>query len=288
MLILDKFTPILNSCCTATTGKIFQTAKNLGFRVYGSGNRIGSRFAYRKGKLPTSPMIVCHADTVVSRGNGPHAFAYDIKTKRAQSIALDDRLGIACMFYGIKSKSFLRDCAMLICDDEETGQSSARKFALEVTPNFLVELDRRGTDVVCYEYDTPILRSLLKSVGYSIGSGSFSDICYLDGYGVAGFNVGIGYHREHSTECYANLADTFDQLARLQKFIQQFGHIRLEHDPYFCDDYRYYGLPKKSYQGYDDYPAKVSTNALDDNYDDFGLGSNGYYSKKDWGRRIGF
>lgn len=241
VLTRKAFVPLLKSVCISTTKEVFQAAKNRGFtiRSIANGNREKRIYAFRSGVSPNSPMIVCHADTVVNGGAGPHDFAYDKASDTVTSIALDDRLGVACMFHAIDNKTPLADCAMLICDDEEIGYSSAQVFKEKIKPNFLVELDRRGVDVVCYDYDSTLLRSLLKSCDFTIGNGSFSDICYLQSLGVVGFNVGIGYHNEHSIKCHAKLSDTDSQIARLLRFIAKFGDVRLDYDEYGTADYAY-------------------------------------------------
>lgn len=243
------FLPLLESLCVSDTLSVFRAAKALGFRLI---KRKGQRLAFRPGATKHSPLIVCHADTVVNGGDGPHPFSYSAESDTVTSIALDDRLGIACMLSAVDASLPLASCAMLICDDEEIGNSSARVFSLDITPNFLVELDRRGTDVVCYEYETRLLRSLLTHAGFRIGRGSFSDICYLGIYGVCGFNVGVGYHNEHSHKCHAVLADTFSQLGKLDQFLAKFGDVRLDWSEsdsqrdYF-DDYHYGAIsPTKS------------------------------------------
>lgn len=219
---MSTFNATLRSLCLATVDDVFIKLSKLGFVDNG-------QYSFRPGKLPTSPLVVCHADTVVDFGYGPHNFS--IKGSKVTSIALDDRLGIACMVDAIHTKSALSDCAMLVCNDEEIGKSTAQFFNEDVIPNWMVELDRRGDDVVAYEYDTPLLRSLLRSVGWVVGNGSFSDICYLESLGVIGFNMGVGYHMEHSQECHANLKDTHRQIGKLLNFLQAFGDIRLDYEP---------------------------------------------------------
>jgi len=237
---MKSFETRLRHLCSATTSQVFDFLGTLGFEVVVTGNR---RYAYRAGLLSTSPLVVCHADTVVNGGDGPHNYAFNKKSSVVTSIALDDRLGIACMVHAIEEATPLADCAMLVCDEEEVGNTTAKLFTTDSEPNWMVELDRRGTDVVAYEYDSTLLRSLLTSVGFSIGNGSFSDICSLTHLGVVGFNVGVGYHREHSKVCHANLLDTFMQISRLHDFLAKFGDIRLDYDgyqdTYYIDDYGY-------------------------------------------------
>ena len=225
---VQEFVGLVKQCCLQTKKQLFKQLKSLGFQKHVRSGRV---FYFKPGLDTTSPMIVCHADTVVNGGNGKHNWGYDDTTATVTSIALDDRLGIACMMFLIDSDTDMATFAYLVCDDEEIGRSTAQEFDLDVEPNWLVELDRRGTDVVCYAYETPILCALLESAGFTIGSGTFSDISYLEHLEVIGFNVGIGYHREHSEHCHAKLTDTAIQLARLSDFAMRFSAIRLPHEP---------------------------------------------------------
>lgn len=233
---------LLKTLCLSSTNEVFDILGRYNFStIYPQKKR---RYAFRPGRTATSPLVVCHADTVVLGGFGPHNF--NVKGDLVNSIALDDRLGIAAMLALIDVKSPMADCAMLVCDEEEIGRSTASLFDEPITPNWMVELDRRGTDVVCYEYDSPILRSLLQHVGYEVGQGSFSDICYLEHLYVCGFNMGVGYHREHSTECFADLRDTVSQMGKLEKFYAKFHDVRLDFEPM---TYR----PSTSSAAYDDF-----------------------------------
>jgi hypothetical protein len=82
----------------------------------------------------------------------------------------------------------------------------------------MFQFDRHGTDAVLYEYDSEENRERLERFGFAIGRGSFSDICYLDELGISGWNIGTGYHNEHSRRCYANLGDTLANAARFAEF----------------------------------------------------------------------
>jgi len=229
------FVDTLRATCESGTSDLFAFLRKCGFSVCGGKDKF-KRYAFKQGATATSPLIVCHADTVADGGEGEHSFSVSLDGNMVTSIALDDRLGVAIMLEHIATGGFLADCAFLVCDSEEVGRSTATvalpKLLPKISPNFLVELDRRGSDVVCYEYDTPLLRSLLVSCGFVVGTGSFSDICYLEDFGVVGFNVGIGYHNEHSTRCHCLLSETKAQLGRLQVFFDRFRDIRLDHPVY--------------------------------------------------------
>lgn len=128
---------------------------------------------------------------------------------------LDDRLGAWVILFLLPYLGINVD--VLLTDSEETGQSTAQYFVPPKDYNWVVEFDRRGTDVVLYQYDSPSNRELLEEAGFSIGVGSFSDISYLD-IGVSGFNIGVGYHNEHTRFCYADLRDTIDNVALFADF----------------------------------------------------------------------
>ena len=132
-------------------------------------------------------LAVCHADV------SPLITAYrdfvGYKSVTGQSIvmspALDDRLGIWLVM------EMLTDLQMdvLITTGEETGQSSAKKFEAPRDYNWLVEFDRRGSDVVTYDFHNEEMLVEIEAAGFKMGLGSFSDICTMDKLGVAAFNV---------------------------------------------------------------------------------------------------
>lgn len=258
---VERFEQIVRIVCTMTTDELFEYLAEFGFFVTNHGSEpygkngaiIHDRYAYRPGYGPESPLLVCHADTV----RRCLAYEYDAERSVVVSSELDDRLGIACMLYVIELSSGLSDCAMLVCDNEEIAASTARTFTDDIIaslglssvgyPNWLMEFDRHGTDVVCYDYENDTLSSLLEHAGFEIGVGSFSDISSMTDLGRSGVNVGIGYHREHTLQCYADLTDTLKQLGRAETFYQLFGHIALK----FTPPKRYGG--KYSRFGYDGY-----------------------------------
>jgi hypothetical protein len=239
--MLDKnFVPLLRNCCLCKKADLFEFLETT--MEFERHERKGRVFYFKPGITSDSPMVVCHADTVCGGGNGPHNWEFDEATNTANSIALDDRLGIAAMIWLLSGDTVLNGFAYLICDDEEIGQSTASLFDLDVYPNWMVELDRRGDDVVCYDYESPIFSALLESSGFRIGKGSFSDISSLDFLEVVGFNMGVGYHNEHSEKCHAKLDDLSAQLLRLVDFSLRFSDMRLPYEPP-----RRYSFPTKGY-----------------------------------------
>ena len=163
-------------------------------------------------------LAVCHAD--VSPLIEPYRDFVSYKSVTGQSIvmspALDDRLG--CWLLLEMMKDIKMD--ILITTGEETGQSSAKKFHHDGDERYiwLVEFDRRGSDVVTYDFHNEEMLVEIEAAGFKMGLGSFSDICTMDKLGVAAFNVGIGYHQEHTRGCWASLGETFRQLKKFRKF----------------------------------------------------------------------
>jgi hypothetical protein len=229
--LLEKYTHAL---CLMTTDQVFDHLKVIGFTIHHPTSKT-KRYAVRQGSSLNCPLIVAHADTVL----GSKAYDYSPETNVVTSAELDDRLGIAIMLCLLLDGI---DISCLVCDNEEIGQTTARVFVKETTlrPCWLTEFDRRGTDVVCYDYETPLLVSMLEHVGFVVGEGSFSDIKFMQQLGVIGFNVGVGYHREHSLSCHANLNDTLLQVERWLTWLTWMNGVRLTHEEITCDNGHYY------------------------------------------------
>jgi hypothetical protein len=94
----------------------------------------------------------------------------------------------------------------------------------------MFSFDRRGEDVVMYQYDTPERCELLKSFGFTPGKGSFSDICVLDELGVTGFNFGTGYYDEHNPMSYMVESRLLRQLDRFVPFFFANRDVKLAHE----------------------------------------------------------
>lgn len=129
---------------------------------------------------------------------------------------LDDRLGVWLLLEvlpGLVDSPF----DILLTTGEERGKSSASAFVPVKSYNWVFELDRRGCDVVTYGIESKAWRASLGEAQFSIGRGSFSDICCLD-VGCCAVNVGIGYQEEHTRICHAFMADVDKQVSRFVKF----------------------------------------------------------------------
>ena len=150
--------------------------------------------------------------------------------------ALDDRLGVFLLLDVLPSIGAKFD--VLLTTNEEWGNSTAELFKTEKEYNWIFQFDRRGTDVVMYEYETKVLKELLTEVGLHVGRGSFSDICELQDLGCKGFNFGTGYYNEHMKDHHAVLSDTESMCWLFYEFYKAHADTHFTHEK---SAYTYYG-----------------------------------------------
>jgi hypothetical protein len=141
---------------------------------------------------------------------------------------LDDRLGCWLILHPLL-RLLPKDMPfdVLLTDNEEIGDSTADLFNPDKQYNWIFEFDRNGQEVVMYDYETPELKELMKEYGFDVGRGSFTDICMLDRLGCAAFNIGTGYYKEHTKECYANLEETAENVEKFIAFYKDQYHNHL-------------------------------------------------------------
>lgn len=172
---------------------------------------------------------VAHLDYV---GERRPMFTYHVDKQHNRHVVcdrLDDRLG-AYMLLDLLPRLGVK-CDVLLTDNEEMCQSTARDFTTSKQYNWIFSFDRRGTDVVMYQYDTQERANLLEEHGFTVGTGSYSDIACLDGLGVTGFNFGCGYYEQHTSRCNANLFEVQTQAEAFAKFWAAMKDTLLPHDP---------------------------------------------------------
>jgi len=169
---------------------------------------------------------VAHLDTVLNTNHFHRVkVAEDTMIINAQ---LDDRLGVYALTSLLPSLGIKFD--LLLTEGEEQGRSTAAWFESAKDYNWIFSFDRRGTDVVMYQYESKVLIKALESSKFRVGTGSMSDISFMEHLGVKCFNVGTGYHGEHSNMCYANMTEFKSQIRRFQHFYNHNKDVRYKHD----------------------------------------------------------
>lgn len=173
-----------------------------------------------------------------------------------ESIALDDRLGCYIITEGFACAGIKAD--VLLTEDEESGCSTGEYFETDKEYNWIVEFDRRGYDVVLYQYGDAAMRELVKSYGFEVGFGTFSDISEMEHLKIKAFNFGTGYYHAHTKSCTANLSDVAIQIGRFRDFYNDNKDTKFEHTPS-----PYYGH-WKGYGWGDGYGAASYNSWMDD------------------------
>ena len=129
---------------------------------------------------------------------------------------LDDRLGVWVLLDLLPKLGVTID--VLLTDCEERGLSTAEYFTPPREYNWMFAFDRRGADVVMYQYEHSEYVDLVENYGFHVNWGTYSDICSLEHLGITGFNIGAGYYREHTRQCHADLNVTKRQAERFARF----------------------------------------------------------------------
>jgi hypothetical protein len=198
------------------------------WKSYGSG-RPEDYYHFRDNN--SSVLAVAHLDTVVSQEGRTPRFRATEKGPLIVSGALDDRLG-AYVILNLLPKLGVT-CDWLLTVGEESGASTAESFDSRGKKyDWMIEFDRAGTDVVMYQYEDRASERLVEAAGAVMGSGSFSDVAYLEHLDVKGFNWGVGYRGDyHSERGYAYLDDTFRMVAKYLRFHEQNAGTHMPHEP---------------------------------------------------------
>jgi len=229
----------LEGYCKKPERKLLKDLKKQGFKVTKIGE--GDRY-YAFQDNGSSVLAVAHMDIAgnIKDKQGIFAMANNVVV----SPALDDRLGVFIITKLLPAFGVLPD--ILLTTDEEKGASTASFFDAPKDYNWVFSFDRSGADVVMYDYKTTALAQLLGAMGFDVGFGSFSDICWLDHLGVSGFNFGTGYYREHTVKCHAQLNTTIFMVGLFIEFFKEFKDTKFEYTPTYGGRYGGYG-------GYVDY-----------------------------------
>ena len=169
-------------------------------------------------------LAVAHIDTV-ARGKpnflsvaGTHV-----------SIALDDRLGVHMLLNVLPLLGLKYD--ILLTEDEEIGFSTAYDFKTEKQYNWIFSMDRRGVgECALYQYYNNQNCDAVISAGFKPVMGSFSDIAFMDAFGVSGFNFSAGYYGEHMPTCKTSDVDIWAASQMVADFYNLYFDVKL---PYY-------------------------------------------------------
>jgi hypothetical protein len=215
----------LKACCNADIQQ---------FRQFGTVTNTPAGIYIYNSKPENKILAVAHLDTVLTENY------FQVKRNKKDHIVysaqLDDRLGAYTLLYLLPQ--FGINCDILLTEGEEVGNSTGLYFTPDKDYNWMFSFDRRGEDVVLYQYDDNPTRELLKQHGFVPALGSFSDIAFMDHLNIKGFNIGTGYYGEHSTQSYASIGTLYRQIKRLQSFYLANVDNKLEHKKDFTP-YRY-------------------------------------------------
>jgi hypothetical protein len=143
---------------------------------------------------------------------------------------LDDRLGVFIILHVLPAMNINVD--VLLSTGEEKGRSTAR-YAIDHIKkkyNWLVEFDRRGDDVVMYEYKNAKTTDIVESFELEVGRGSYTDICDMWELEIVGFNFGVGYYRAHSVHSFAVLDITAHMIAGFVEMYNKYKDTLIESD----------------------------------------------------------
>ena len=209
----------------------------------------------KKIKLPNGKMLfyqdngsnilaIAHLDSVQKYGRtGSLQIGNDL---HIYSPVLDNRLGVYTILEHLKQLGLKFD--VLLTDDEEQGQSTAQFFEPPSGKkyNWMFSFDRRGTDVVMYDYENRGMKDKLEKAGFRVGTGSYSDICYLDHLGCKGFNFGNGLKNGHAMDASFNTHHYYTMVNKFVRFFKANKEVHFAHRPAFNQFSLTDGLSHKS------------------------------------------
>lgn len=177
-------------------------------------------------------LAVAHLDTVMPHERRTANFIDTAAGPVVYSGALDDRLGAYTILELLPKLGVNVD--VLLTVGEESGMSTASFFEPsahhEREYNWMIEFDRGGTDVVMYQYEDYDTVDLVKAAGARVGSGSFSDVAFLEHLEVKGFNWGVGYQDYHGPRSHAYLEDYWMMVGHFLTFHEANAEVYLPHE----------------------------------------------------------
>ena len=251
--------------CRATLDSFFNESKVSvnGWVVHegvpGKSSYWRERYAFKDNGA--SILAVAHCDTV---WENVYPYKLDLNELKVHTPELDDRLGVYLINHLLPTLGVR--CDVLLTENEEFCDSTAKDFATDKKYNWIFEWDRRGSGVVMYQYETPELKEMMQKFDFKVEPGTYSDIADLYTLGVAGFNFATGYANEHTKNCFVDLRCLSKQVVKFMRFYSEYKDTLIESKA----GTRYSSRYTWRYSG------------REDDYDDYynGYGSRGYYDKE--------
>jgi hypothetical protein len=194
-----------------------QESGRVTYKKFGRGSR--SACLIERG---SQVLMVAHVDTVLEPRK-----AAEIFPDRLYHNAIDNRLGVYLGLAVFPAMGINVD--LLLTSGEESGASTAAMFRPRKQYRWMFSFDRRGDDVVCYQYECASLAMALQLASFTVSGGSYSCIAELEHLGCCGMNFACGMFNYHSDDAYCDLAMLEGQLRPFTAFYNLYAGLHLPH-----------------------------------------------------------
>lgn len=146
---------------------------------------------------------------------------------------LDDRAGVYAILDYLPSKGLKYD-VLLTTNEEKVGSTASHfKPPKGKKYRYMFSFDRRGTDVVMYNYYNYDMAEKLKILGWKVDFGTYSDISELEHLRCKGFNFGVGYDAAHTARCHLSHNDFKLNMRRFLSFYNKYRNDWFPHTPQY-------------------------------------------------------
>lgn len=222
-MLSNKELELFKSILGCRQGGLKKSMEEFLVKLYGKKSVIIEKeYIVAIGDIPVG--LVAHLDTV--HKTPAYQVFYDKDENvlwSPQGLGADDRAGV----YAIV-ELLTRDYkpTVIFTTDEEKGGLGASALVSDFPKppfevNYLIELDRQGgNDSVFYECANQDFERYINRFGFLTEWGSFSDISFIcPTWGIAGVNLSIGYHLEHSLGEYLRVDEMISTINRVSAIL---------------------------------------------------------------------
>lgn len=216
MDIKIDFEQMRETCLLPIESFVESAKKHPGATVFDT--KHGPLIYYNRG---SDVLSVAHLDNTPAADGNDHFATFTVNSAKdtfVYTARLDDRLGAYIVMYLLPKLGV--NCDILLTTSEEVHNSTAQYFEPPEGKvyNWMFQFDRRGDDAVTYQYGCEEFLRELRNGGYKIGQGSYSCTKELGHLGIAGINIGCGYHDEHTPFAFASMKEMTPQVEKLVDF----------------------------------------------------------------------